>query len=124
MWQKFKNYFTNSPGRIAAAWTLLHILLLCVALLKFEPGMLVSGTLYVIYLFPSVLIWLILGWLPGIDLLMLSMTVFYYLLFIFICLAAKKTDGKIFIISQTIYSIFITVILMQAFASLAHNMIM
>jgi hypothetical protein len=104
MWQKFKNYFTNSPGRIAAAWTLLHILLLCVALLKFEPGMLVSGTLYVIYLFPSVLIWLILGWLPGIDLLMLSMTVFYYLLFIFICLAAKKTDGKIFIISQALFS--------------------
>jgi|GEM_PF-5787637 len=104
MWQRFKNYFTNSPGRIAAAWTLLHILLLCVALLKFEPGMLVSSTLYVIYLFPSVLIWLILGWLPGIDLLMLSMTVFYYLLFIFICLAAKKTDGKIFIISQALFS--------------------
>lgn len=104
MWQKVKNYFTDSPGRIAAVWIVLHMLLLCIALLKFEPGMLISGILYIIYLFPSLFIWVVLNWLPGIDFLMVIMTIFYYLLFIFVCLAAKKTNHKVFTISQSLFS--------------------
>ncbi len=103
MLEKLKNYYRNSPKRIALTWIVIHILFLVIGLAGVQYvnnfSQLFVMSLYAIFFFPSVPF----GYI-GSEMLTLFIPPLYYSLFVFMCLKAKDTNTKKFRISSTFFT--------------------
>ncbi len=102
MVEKIKNYYRNSPKRIALTWINAHIFFLIVGYLGLQYVNHFSslwGVLFMVWFFPSIFF----GYFGYVVITVVPLA--YYSLFIYMCFKAKDTSAKKFYFSSAVFSL-------------------